>query len=104
MIFFFPCGSKPRENSCYGVRKHRARSGQVGVRVTAQINICLTPQSRYYLTGISEWEVVDPSPFHVFLLFFFSVFFFFTPFPISCREQPLPDWRLSARLVVGQNA
>lgn len=76
-MIFFPCGSKPRENSCYGVRKHTA--GQVGVCVPAQINICLTPQSRYYLTEISEQEVVDPSPFHVNP--------FFSPFPISYRGQ-----------------
>lgn len=99
MIFFPPCGFKPRENSCYGVRKHTACSGQVGVCVPAQINICLTPQSRYYLTEIGEREVADLSPFHVYPLFFFFCLRLFPPSVIAgMNAASASDWRLSAPL------
>lgn len=61
-------------------KTHTACSEQVGVCVPAQINIWLTPQSRFYLTDISERGVTGLSPFRVYPSF--SV-----PFPISYRGQ-----------------
>lgn len=80
MIFFSPCGFKPRENSCYGVRKHTACSGQVGVCVPAQINICLKPLRAAIISQKSANRRSQ-----ICLLFMFILFFFLRLFPISYR-------------------
>lgn len=81
-------------------KTHTACSEQVGVCVPAQINIWLTPQSRYYLTDISEREVAGLSPFRVYPSFFCT----FSHQLSRAGTEPLPDRRLSARLVLVQNA
>lgn len=65
----------------------------------ADKHVLKTPQSRYYLTEIGEQEVADLSPFHVYPLFFYA----FSPSVIAgMNAASASDWRLSARLVLGQ--